>query len=141
MLFFACGMFSVPFFFFLMIRRPPRSTLFPYTTLFRSCNTRKRTRESLEQLLTMPCAHCRGTGRERSAEALGYEALRSVQRAVVGSASGAAVRLRVPPEVADFLLDGAARHVRGLSRQVGRTVEIVLDPGLERHETKVEFVE
>src|SRR2546427_7277336 len=26
------------FFFFLMIRRPPRSTLFPYTTLFRSAN-------------------------------------------------------------------------------------------------------
>src|SRR3989442_7789868 len=25
-----------PYFFFLMIRRPPRSTLFPYTTLFRS---------------------------------------------------------------------------------------------------------
>src|SRR3712207_7158717 len=25
-------------FFFLMIRRPPRSTLFPYTTLFRSCD-------------------------------------------------------------------------------------------------------
>src|SRR6476619_7703856 len=28
------------FFFFLMIRRPPRSTLFPYTTLFRSRDTR-----------------------------------------------------------------------------------------------------
>src|SRR5256885_13014916 len=28
--------FRVFFFFFLMIRRPPRSTLFPYTTLFRS---------------------------------------------------------------------------------------------------------
>src|SRR3989304_7028821 len=27
---------SLMFFFFLMIRRPPRSTLFPYTTLFRS---------------------------------------------------------------------------------------------------------
>src|SRR2546430_7440023 len=27
---------AVVFFFFLMIRRPPRSTLFPYTTLFRS---------------------------------------------------------------------------------------------------------
>src|SRR3712207_6986929 len=27
-------------FFFLMIRRPPRSTLFPYTTLFRSLGTR-----------------------------------------------------------------------------------------------------
>src|SRR5260370_31429713 len=36
------------FFFFLMIRRPPRSTLFPYTTLFRSviagrcCRDRQR---------------------------------------------------------------------------------------------------
>src|SRR5438876_4942701 len=28
------------FFFFLMIRRPPRSTLFPYTTLFRSLRAR-----------------------------------------------------------------------------------------------------
>src|SRR5580658_10834738 len=27
------------FFFFLMIRRPPRSTLFPYTTLFRPVNS------------------------------------------------------------------------------------------------------
>src|SRR5688572_32644583 len=32
------------FFFFLMIRRPPRSTLFPYTTLFRS-------RRSLHRML------------------------------------------------------------------------------------------
>src|SRR2546430_10357879 len=33
-----CGItyYSYNFFFFLMIRRPPRSTLFPYTTLFRS---------------------------------------------------------------------------------------------------------
>src|SRR5256885_9154954 len=29
-----------PPFFFLMIRRPPISTLFPYTTLFRSCRVR-----------------------------------------------------------------------------------------------------
>src|SRR5256885_17182237 len=29
-------MSRIIFFFFLMIRRPPRSTLFPYTTLFRS---------------------------------------------------------------------------------------------------------
>src|SRR5450432_1096281 len=31
-----CCIFYVDLFFFLMIRRPPRSTLFPYTTLFRS---------------------------------------------------------------------------------------------------------
>src|SRR6266850_7107421 len=29
------------FFFFLMIRRPPRSTLFPYTTLFRPARLRR----------------------------------------------------------------------------------------------------
>src|SRR5476649_2965398 len=32
------------FFFFLMIRRPPRSTLFPYTTLFRSPQERRQQR-------------------------------------------------------------------------------------------------
>src|SRR2546422_7841281 len=39
-LFFTCSTFAFALlwltFFFLMIRRPPRSTLFPYTTLFRS---------------------------------------------------------------------------------------------------------
>src|SRR3712207_9295374 len=40
-------MCSVPCFFFLMIRRPPRSTLFPYTTLFRSSMSRR------------PCSHLR----------------------------------------------------------------------------------
>src|SRR5215510_9217091 len=50
-------MFS--FFFFLMIRRPPRSTLFPYTTLFRSAPGRDRE--------TVPrCARSRRRGRRRA---------------------------------------------------------------------------
>src|SRR6266566_9100521 len=36
LLFFSVTLFCFFIFFFLMIRRPPRSTLFPYTTLFRS---------------------------------------------------------------------------------------------------------
>src|ERR1051326_9255195 len=43
---------SSVFFFFLMIRRPPRSTLFPYTTLFRSgsfCLPHTLTREVLAE--------------------------------------------------------------------------------------------
>ena len=36
----ACACVCVCVFFFLMIRRPPRSTLFPYTTLFRSGGAR-----------------------------------------------------------------------------------------------------
>src|SRR5258708_32604980 len=35
-LIYSYGAYTYLFFFFLMIRRPPRSTLFPYTTLFRS---------------------------------------------------------------------------------------------------------
>src|SRR2546426_8140228 len=38
--FLSCSVFV---FFFLMIRRPPRSTLFPYTTLFRSAPRERRT--------------------------------------------------------------------------------------------------
>src|SRR2546425_313742 len=43
------------FFFFLMIRRPPRSTLFPYTTLFRSDIA---VATSLERLDVIPDHRC-----------------------------------------------------------------------------------
>src|SRR2546421_2270398 len=36
-----CVIYTFLHFFFLMIRRPPRSTLFPYTTLFRSPSERE----------------------------------------------------------------------------------------------------
>src|SRR5687767_15341844 len=42
---------SSPCVFFLMIRRPPRSTLFPYTTLFRSLRVQPLPRRSLADLL------------------------------------------------------------------------------------------
>src|SRR2546426_2112771 len=41
-----CATTSFILFFFLMIRRPPRSTLFPYTTLFRSYRFPQATSES-----------------------------------------------------------------------------------------------
>src|SRR2546422_10416084 len=49
---------SFAFFFFLMIRRPPRSTLFPYTTLFRSlvrdAGARKRPAVDLDRAARQP---------------------------------------------------------------------------------------
>src|SRR3712207_8639403 len=45
-------------FFFLMIRRPPRSTLFPYTTLFRS----------LDDMTVVGGEHDHATGDRRSIE-------------------------------------------------------------------------
>src|SRR3990170_7739641 len=49
---------SSVFFFFLMIRRPPRSTLFPYTTLFRSCAGSRSTTTSFGAWPPVICA-CR----------------------------------------------------------------------------------
>src|SRR2546422_8273119 len=46
-------------FFFLMIRRPPRSTLFPYTTLFRS----RRSRGYSPSVQVQPCVGARDTHR------------------------------------------------------------------------------
>src|SRR4030065_1719990 len=60
-----------------MIRRPPRSTLFPYTTLFRSC-TRKsdedrlmRIREQAEIVVALgACAHLGGVNALRNRQSL-----------------------------------------------------------------------
>src|SRR2546422_9187798 len=65
---YACDLFCYCFltivFFFLMIRRPPRSTLFPYTTLFRSLLVRG----AADQDRDLP-AHPRGRlARGRAAE-------------------------------------------------------------------------
>src|SRR5260370_34921184 len=48
----SCIFICLPFFFFLMIRRPPRSTLFPYTTLFRSQQVSEIMRQMLTQAQT-----------------------------------------------------------------------------------------
>src|SRR2546429_1578669 len=50
-------------FFFLMIRRPPRSTLFPYTTLFRSLVERERADRRRGRLLLL--AKVRGERSDR----------------------------------------------------------------------------
>src|SRR5690349_22506583 len=51
-----------------MIRRPPRSTLFPYTTLFRSSSSRLPTRLPRARLRSTRSDSCpRGSRRDRSA--------------------------------------------------------------------------
>src|SRR3712207_9278848 len=50
-----------PLFFFLMIRRPPRSTLFPYTTLFRS-NPHQPRRQFNEASISELAASLKSTG-------------------------------------------------------------------------------
>src|SRR5438552_13443385 len=55
------------FFFFLMIPRPPRSTLFPYTTLFRSCKNREFAARRLPPS-SRPSPRSTGEGRDERSE-------------------------------------------------------------------------
>src|SRR5258707_10611518 len=61
-------------FFFLMIRRPPRSTLFPYTTLFRSlaaaraAASRSGSRERAARCRARRAARGRGRSEEHTSE-------------------------------------------------------------------------
>src|SRR5438552_14488104 len=60
---------SVGFFFFLMIRRPPRSTLFPYTTLFRSTPTGPSSRNHWRSLPRVGrCKRQRSRSEEHTSE-------------------------------------------------------------------------
>src|SRR5260370_24077859 len=70
-------------FFFLMIRRPPRSTLFPYTTLFRSWPPDRRFARLFERL-ALP-------GLSRAAR---YELLASLGRLEIYDLSSDSLQLR-----------------------------------------------
>src|SRR6202521_3172486 len=52
----ACRAHPCGSFFFLMIGRPPRSTLFPYTTLFRSCAIAASAKTFRSSAITKACA-------------------------------------------------------------------------------------
>src|SRR5256885_12313634 len=70
---------SLLIFFFLMIRRPPRSTLFPYTTLFRSAPYEWELSMAIKHCLTSDSAWPNGAIRRRwsPAELLALERWRS----------------------------------------------------------------
>src|SRR5260370_4949297 len=67
---FAEVFFSYYLFFFLMIRRPPRSTLFPYTTLFRSPQKKRfcLARGPLVRSQTPDPGACSGRSEEHTSE-------------------------------------------------------------------------
>jgi len=99
--------------------------------------TRKRTRESLEQLLTSPCPHCSGSGRIRSVETLAYEALRRARKEATLHANSTRLALRVHPDVAAYLTEHQPATLDALAQQVGRSVAVEAVPGLAREDVEV----
>src|SRR5437870_9130811 len=63
-----------------MLRRPPRSTLFPYTTLFRSAPVLIRTAHVLSSRRLRAPVHCHDAALEHQFDARGVEQRRDVDR-------------------------------------------------------------
>ena len=99
--------------------------------------TRKRTRESLGQLLSSPCPHCQGTGRVRSVESLAADALRRAQHEADLHPGTTALVLRVHPEVAAFLAGRHAQSIGALESLIGRPVTVEGAPDLGRGDVEV----
>jgi ribonuclease G len=83
--------------------------------------TRKRTRESLEQLLCEPCRSCEGRGFSKSAQTVCYEIFREIVRQSRQFASRELLIL-AHQDVVDRLLDEESAAAAELESQVGRPI-------------------
>ncbi len=86
--------------------------------------TRKRARESLEQLLCSPCPHCDGTGVAKSAETVSFEILRKVERGASFPADSSRLVVKTSPAVAAFLSDSESRVLDQLEKAIAKRIII-----------------
>ena len=88
--------------------------------------TRKRTRESLQQILCEPCGHCQGRGTLKTAETICYEIFREILReARAYQAEG--YRVLANQKVVDRLLDEESANVADLEAFIGRTIKFQVE--------------
>ncbi len=86
--------------------------------------TRKRTRESLVQLLTEPCPTCDGSGVVKSVTTVAYEVLREVRRS--GSiVDNEKIELECAPRVAELLSRDERDYLDSLEKRFQRKIEVV----------------
>ena len=93
--------------------------------------TRKRTRESLEELLTDPCPHCEGRRVMKSVPTLAAEVLRGIHREARRRSGDDMLLVKVHPGVARYLYDHGARDLEALERRVGIKIVLRAMEGLE----------
>ena len=80
--------------------------------------TRKRTRESLEKLLTETCRRCEGRRVVKSVATLAAEVLRGIQREAVSKSAGDMLIVKLNPEVARYLYDHGAKDLETLEQRL-----------------------
>ena len=90
--------------------------------------TRKRTRESLEHQLCMPCPTCDGRGSVKSPQTVCYEIFREVVRAA-RQFEAQAVLVLAAQAVVDVLLDEESTGLAELEAHVGRPIRLQVEGG------------
>ncbi len=88
--------------------------------------TRKRTRESLEQILCEPCVSCQGRGKLKTPETICYEIFREILREARAYQAGA-YRVLANQRVVDRLLDEESGNVADLEAFIGRTIKFQVE--------------
>jgi ribonuclease G len=88
--------------------------------------TRKRTRESLEQVLCETCSSCQGRGKLKSPETICYEIFREIMREARAYQAGAYLVL-ANQKVIDRLLDEESGNVADLEGFIGRTIKFQVE--------------
>lgn len=89
--------------------------------------TRKRTRESLAQILCEPCPTCGGRGIVKTAQTVAYEILRELLREA-RQFSAREMRVLAAPAVIDLFLDEESQSVAMLSDFIGRSISLQAEP-------------
>ncbi|OED43704.1 ribonuclease G [Endozoicomonas sp. (ex Bugula neritina AB1)] len=89
--------------------------------------TRKRTRESLENVLCESCPTCDGRGTLKTAETICYEIFREILRAV-RAYDGDGYLVLAPDSVIDRLLDEESNNVADLEEFIGKTIRFQVEP-------------
>ncbi len=100
-----------------------RIAVHPFSPLGLVEVTRKRTRESLAQLLCEPCPMCQGRGIVKTTRTVCYDILREIRREAC-QFNATAFRVVAHPDVIDMLLDEVAPHLAALSNQIGKPVSL-----------------
>ncbi|WP_339490238.1 ribonuclease G [Pseudomonas sp. EL_65y_Pfl2_R95] len=88
--------------------------------------TRKRTRESLEQVLCEPCACCQGRGKLKTPETTCYEIFREILREA-RAYQPEGYRVLANQKVVDRLLDEESGNVADLEAFIGRTIKFQVE--------------
>ena len=101
-----------------------RSKLLPISDLGLIEMTRKRTRESLVQLLCSPCATCDGKGYLKATATIAYDVLRRIQREAALNPTLAQITVSVHPQIAQFLHQHEDRSLQSLETKLNKKIVI-----------------